>query len=261
MINKIHCFGTSFTAGGGFEWDSVLKRDTLLENYTEQPFSQEHYSYPGQLQKLVGDTIQVFNYGKSGYGNERMYRKAYNIISESKNLDNQFFIFEFSHTGRKEIWSNTFNKYIIVNYYFNDDGSHGIGGVADRYFYNDREVSDKLRPLVDDFFKETIQLEAQFDLVKQNNDMFIDYLLYNKINFLVVQEPFDHKTTEKIKPYTMDFGNGTRNMINYAFETKLTITDETNGKIEDLHCGLKGNRFIAQKIAKHLNLKIDLKMI
>jgi hypothetical protein len=59
----------------------------------------------------------------------------------------------------------------------------------------------------------------------------------------------------------MDFGNGTRNMINYAFENKLTITDETNGKIEDLHCGLKGNRFIAQKIAKHLNLKIELKMI
>jgi len=254
MINEIHCFGTSFTAGGGFEWDSHLKREKLLQNYSEEPFSQEYYSYPGQLQKLVGDTIKVFNHGKNGYGNERLYRHAYNLISNNNNLDNKLFIFEFSHIGRKEIWSNTFNKHIIVNYHFNEDGSYGIGGVADRYFYNDRDVADKLRPLVDDFFKETINLDIQTDLVTQNIDIFTDYLLYNKINFLIVQEPWDSNITKKIKSHTMEFSKGHRNLFNFIFDNKLTITDETNGNIEDIHSGLTGNKMIAKRIAEHLNL-------
>jgi len=31
MIKEIHCFGTSFTHGGGFEFHSDLKRENLLK--------------------------------------------------------------------------------------------------------------------------------------------------------------------------------------------------------------------------------------
>lgn len=255
MIKEIHCFGTSFTAGGGFEFFSKIKKEKLLENYTEKPFTQFYYSYPGQLQKLIGDDIKVFNHGKSGYGNERMYRKAFDIIDTADTVNDKVFVFEFSSLGRKEFWSNTHNKHIIVNYNFNDDGSIWVTGISEEYFLNDMDVRLSLKDIIEPFMLETIKFEVQEKLVNQNTEFFIDYLLHNKINFLVIQEPLYEKSKNKILPYTIDFGNGMHNMINFSFENSLTITAETNGKIQDLHNGFMGNKLVAKKIANKLNLK------
>ena len=43
MIREIHCFGTSFTAGGGFEFESQFKQKKLLENYSEEPYSHKFH--------------------------------------------------------------------------------------------------------------------------------------------------------------------------------------------------------------------------
>lgn len=249
MIREIHCFGTSFTAGGGFEFESQFKQKKLLENYSEEPLTQFNYSYPGQLQKLVGDTIQVFNHGQSGFGNEMIYRKSFDIIESSKTMDDKLFILEFSSLGRKEIWSNTYNKHLIVNYNFKDDLSVWVTGISELYYFTDIYVENSLRGIIEPFLKETINLEVQEKLVNQNTEFFIDYLIHNKINFLVVQEPLYEKSKIKTLPYTIDFGNGIRNMINYSMTHKLSITDETNGRIEDAHGGFKWAKIIASKIA------------
>jgi hypothetical protein len=255
MVKEIHCFGTSFTAGGGFEFFNKEKKEKLLENYNEEPFTQFYYSYPGQLQKLVGDGVKVFNHGKSGYGNERMYRKAFEIIDTATKLDDKVFIFEFSALKRKEFWSNTYNNHIIVNYEFNDTGGVYIKGIAEEWWLNDKIVNNTLKNIIEPFMLETIKFEIQEKLINQNTEFFIDYLLHNKINFFVVQEPWYEKSKRKILPYTIDFGNGMYNILNFSFENKLTITAETNGNIQDLHTGFTGNKLIAKKIANKLNLK------
>ena len=84
MIKEIHCFGTSHTEGGGFEFMHREKSTELKKFYTEEPFTKENYSYPGNLQKLVGKDIKVYNHAKSGYGNERMYRLVYEILNNKK---------------------------------------------------------------------------------------------------------------------------------------------------------------------------------
>jgi hypothetical protein len=59
------------------------------------------------LQKLIGKGVKIFNQGKSGYGNERMYRIAYDLITKNiQSLSEKLFIFEFSFLGRKEFYSN-----------------------------------------------------------------------------------------------------------------------------------------------------------
>ena len=117
MIKEIHCFGTSHTEGGGFEFFNQNIASKLKKIYTEQPFTQFNYSYPGQLQKLIGSGVKVFNHGKSGYGNERMYRIAYDLIMNNEDsLSEKLFIFEFSFLGRKEFYSNTLKDHFIVNY-------------------------------------------------------------------------------------------------------------------------------------------------
>lgn len=254
MIKEIYCFGTSMTAGGGFEFDSNLKRDILLQIYNEEPFTQYNYSYPGQLQKIIGDEIKVYNYGKSGHGNERMYRKAFDVIENSDNMDDKLFILEFSLLGRKEVWSNTFNKHLIVNYQFNDDESLWVTAITDKYFISDKKIEEELRNVIEPYMKETIKFEVQEKLLNRNVEFFVDYLLYNKINFLVVQEPKYEKTKNKIKPYTLNFGDGITNMNQYAYEKNLTISKETKGKYVDPHGGLVWAKHVANKIANKYDL-------
>lgn len=254
MIKEIHCFGTSFTAGGGFEFESHFKQKKLLENYSEKPLTQLNYSYPGQLQNIVGDDIIVFNHGQSGFGNELMYRKAFDVIESSKTMDDKLFILEFSSLGRKEIWSNTYNRHLIVNYNFNDDLSIWVTGISELYFLTDSSVENNLKGIVEPFLKETINLEVQEKLVNQNAEFFVDYLIHNKINFLVVQEPLYEKTKNKTLPYTIDFGDGIKNMINYSVIHNLSITNETNGRIKDEHGGFKWAKIIATKIANKYNI-------
>ena len=120
-IKYIHCFGTSYTAGGGFEFESINchKNKNLLNYYgnLNEEFSQFNFSYPGQLQKLIGNDIKVYNHGKNGYGNELLYRKVYEIITEPNfNNEENIFLLEFSGLGRKEFWLNEINDFIIVNY-------------------------------------------------------------------------------------------------------------------------------------------------
>ena len=88
-IKNIHTFGTSFTAGGGYEFDSNGKREILynLYKHLDEELTRYNFSWPGQLNKLLkSHKIQVHNHAESGYGNQRMYRYTYDIIN-SKNFN------------------------------------------------------------------------------------------------------------------------------------------------------------------------------
>ena len=74
MIKKIYCFGTSFTEGGGFEFDTRPSVKYIYSGIGET-ISQSNFCWPGQLKKLLPN-IEVINLAKSGFGNERMYRLA-----------------------------------------------------------------------------------------------------------------------------------------------------------------------------------------
>jgi hypothetical protein len=255
-IKEIHCFGTSFTQGGGFEFDSDMKRDKLLKHYTETPLTQFNYSWPGQLKKIIDNNIDIINHAKNGYGNERMYRLAYDIISKSKTLDDKLFIFEFSGLQRKEIWSNTYNTHIIANYRFENDESVTIMGIADTYWYeNQMVVENKLKPIIQPYLSETLNMEVEDSLVIMHINFFIDYLIENKVNFKIVQRPHGYKNYKKILPYIIPFPpKGDANIIGFAMNHNLTITDETAGDIQDGHGGFKWAKFVANRVADNLGL-------
>ena len=98
-IKYIHCFGTSHTAGGGFEFESIQKSE-LKNLYKEcgEELKQFNFSWPGILQKYLNQTkIKVLNHAKSGFGNELIYRKVYDIVTSNDfNREENLFIFEFS---------------------------------------------------------------------------------------------------------------------------------------------------------------------
>ena len=59
------------------------------------------------MRKYFDSNVKIINYAKCGYGNERIYRLAYDIIMDGKaGFFDKIFIFEFSSIFRKEIYTN-----------------------------------------------------------------------------------------------------------------------------------------------------------
>jgi hypothetical protein len=263
MIKEIHCFGTSHTEGGGFEFMHREKNIELKKFYKEQPFTKENYSWPGQLQKLIGRDIKVYNHAKSGYGNERMYRLVYDILNNKTPNDEKLLLLEFSIIGRKEYYSKSINDYFIANYSFNEKGFIQNLDMAQTYFVSSyKNVEKLLKPLVYEFMTETIDFDIQEKTMKMNNHFFIDYLLYNNVNFLLTSPPYFLQprfgTEEKIKNNLIEFEEFVDDLYVFVEKNKLRIRDETNNEILDGHSGLEGNKKIAKIIFDKINnLKIN----
>lgn len=286
-IKYIHCFGTSYTAGGGFEFEStdLEKRKKLRDFYsgTSERMTEYNFSWPGQLSKLLksnGYHVEVKNHAKSGYGNERMYRLVYDIIkSKNFNKDEHLFLLEFSSVGRKEFYSTEFNDYLIFNYDVRDITNYDNWQVAHSYFYDDDEKQLKLESIRDkviDFFKLSIDVKEKEEEVNRNNLFFVNFLEFNKINFLFTECPLyvdadiylmmypDVVPLKNMEPkhkiifkHDSNIYNG---FVGYFHSKDLTITRETNGLFNDGHAGLQGNKEIANIVYNDLINRKELNL-
>jgi hypothetical protein len=263
-IKYIHSFGTSYTAGGGFEFESLseYRRDFLKSMYghLDENFTQYTFSYPGQLQKLLGKDIKVFNHGKNGYGNELLYRKVYDIVTGYKfNPSENVFLIELSALGRKEFWLNEINDYVIVNYKIDWDSNKyvEITGIASSYWYDSAELESLLETyydLFDSFFKKTYNLDNIVKQMWMNIEYLIAYLEKYNVNFYLMN---DHLELENVEKNKINFGDGTyflesTDFIRFSEKNKLTITDETNGRYIDGHNGYISNKIVAENVYNKL---------
>ena len=258
-IKKIYTFGTSFTQGGGFEFDVIHSDYKKIYEGLDEELTQYNFSWPGQLQKLLPN-IEIINLAKSGYGNERIYRLATDLIlSEEFNKDETLLLFEFSTVGRKEYYSKKLKDFIIVNY-----GQSTLDGFAKTYKQK-KELSDsELESLPDrNFFEnlveKTLNDDIQIDLMHFNILRFLSLLNNKKIKYFFTQAPLVFPSQITLDNYNLDEYTistfPSNSMIGELGE--LNITKETYGKYEDSHFGLIGAKYISSKIHDYLvNKKI-----
>ena len=265
MIKKIYTFGTSFTQGGGFEFDVMPpKFKKIYEIFDEEEQSQENFSYPGQLKKLLPN-VEVFNLAKSGYGNERMYRKAIDLVlSDSFNSDDTLFLLEFSYLGRKEFYSKKLKDFIVVNYN-NVENKSILNGYARTYrqsqYLSDKDIS-KLpsNDFFEKFVEKTFDENIQVDLMHFNNLKFLSFLNERNINYLFTQKPMMFPTRVNLDNYHIET-HEIKTFRNSSFLSELDETSidyETEGIYSDTHFGLSGSKYVASKIFDEL---IDRKKI
>ena len=268
MIKEIHCFGTSHTHGGGFEFFNRERESKLKKIYTEKPFTQFNYSWPGQLQKLIGDGVKIYNHAKSGYGNELMYRIAYDLITNDiQSLSEKLFIFEFSFLGRKEFYSNTLKDHFIVNYEILENGAN-INGISQTYFENHLKTYELLKNKVVPFIKETMNGANQIKTLRINNRFFVDFLIKNNVNFLLATPPYgyNHENNLPGVKYELEdnyiwYSDTENTLYGYYYKNGWTIANETDGFIDDNHAGLHGNTETAKKILENINRMYKYKSI
>jgi hypothetical protein len=273
-VKYINCFGTSFTAGGGFEFEGNFqsRREILKKIYgnLNEELTQANFSYPGQLQKLLTD-IQVTNFGKNGYGNDRMYRLAYDIISRKDfKKEEHIFLFEFAGLGRKEYWFNEINDYVILNYRIASDNRTLKDGVdlANSWFYDTMALKAKLKneePFFLELYNKTFNIEHEFQLYYREIDFFLSYLNSKNINyFLLTSIPSDLSQIDDItlnKCFT--FGDGKyfkyhTDFIKFTNLNRLEIDMETRRKYIDNHNGYVSNKIVGETI---FNSLIDMNFL
>jgi hypothetical protein len=269
MIKKIYTFGTSYTEGGGYEWHNDHLKYSVIHAYKGVPdeLTMKNFSYPGQLQKLLSDTkygIEVINLGKSGYGNERLYRKATDItMMDDFDKDTTLFLFEFSWTGRKELYSRALKDYIILNYSNPDHENRPdfttVHGYASDYVYDDNNTHNQKMDKIPDgrFYQQycdtVINHDIQFSLLKNSTTTFLSYLTLNKINFLTVVPP------HYIEPCYWDtllYPNIINTFPDYDGHNLVgesgLIQNETLDFHHDRHWGYISNKWIASLVYDEL---------
>lgn len=264
-IKTISCHGTSFTEGGGFEWDIESKTMLLNDFYNELPKTQFNYSWPGQLQKLT--KAKIVNYGKSGHGNPKVYRDVHSIfIDASIKNDTHLFLIELSQLGRAELFINELNDYCVINYDITDNDTIRYDGCAIDYFRDSNKVStflNKKKEFLLEFLKTTKNVKTSINELERNFDFFISFLEYNNLNYCFVNTPlifFNVKpsNTKIIKYPSLNNKRILIDFVEYINEHNLSLTDITDGVIEDPHFSLEGNKNIANIIYEQLKQNYKL---
>ena len=277
-IKEIHTFGTSHTEGGGFEFEHKPELFELYKDSGEE-FKKFNFSWPGQLQKL--SNIKVVNHAKSGYGDERMYRKFFKILSETslEDLDDKLFIFEFAQIGRKEYYCNPIDSHVINNYWGVDrEGNHFHDfheynpetlsvSVTNDYQNHNHLLTTEIKDVYVDFFKKIYNPLIVHETISRDAVMFLSMLNQLNVNYFVVSRPFftendfNRFLLNGIIDNEIYFKDGFCDLVSYIIDNKLTITDETNGHHQDGHAGLAGNKILAKIIYESILKKSNKNII
>lgn len=268
-IKYIHCFGTSFTAGGGFEWGSK-ERHNLLEKvygHIDEEKTQYNYSWPGQLQKLLNEKkykIKVYNHAKNGYGVDTIFRKVFDIVTEvGFEPDKNLFLLEFSEFGRKEYYCNKINDFVVGNYRFNSNLNQYHIDIAHSYFYDTDETIDKLdtfQPIIQDYLNETYNEDIEFKRIARTTSFFLSWLKYNNIKVIFssiprIFIPSDWDFIETFDTFLYDntkFKIDTATIYEFVSSYNLQISHETDFLYDDFHAGLGGNQIISKMAFNYL---------
>lgn len=263
-IKYINCIGTSFTAGGGFEWDAVIKdRLHLLKQcygHLDETKTQYNFSWPGQLQKLLDNSkIKVNNFAQSGYGVDLIFRKVYDIANDKNfRTDEHVFVLEFSGFERKEFYYNEIGSYIIANYKFDNNGITNIS-LAKSYHYDSNEIItklDKFQPILFNFLNKTFDYNNEFDRIKRETSFFLNWIKQKNIQVVFSSIPMIYSFNDvdiinsfsAVKYENVEFNTEQLSILEFIEKNKLSIKDETNSVYDDFHAGLNGNKLIAKRV-------------
>jgi hypothetical protein len=280
MIKHIHCLGTSFTEGGGFEWWRYEEVKEIYKVYEEIPkeHTQFPFSYPGQLKKLIEEYFPIVkgidyihNHGRCGWGNQRVHRKVMEIVTQGGFKPKEhLFLIEFSDDSRAEFWSVEKQKHFLINYDYGSD-EPGYERIGDLYkedvhpifdyhrktFEDEEEWSKSIAPMMTEYLRKTCDHTDVMRRIEQNQVFFCSFMESMKLNWLVpmpnpiVWNPKWYRKFYKGRIIEPLHNGG----LQYSYPSQgYGFKDETHGLWLDHHGGLAWSEMVA---AKTFNLISD----
>ena len=265
MIKKIYAFGTSHTAGGGFEFNTLTNNYRNPEVYKKIIKSQNHYdfSYPNMLGKLLD--IKVENRAKQGYGYEKVSREIFDVLCSSDfDSKSSLFLIETSGWDRQEFWFNDINDYISINSQSSKIKDPNSISIANDYHFQDDSTTHKIlesKSIFDKFIQKTSNLDYLVRKVQINFFFLINLLENQNIKYYLTNGDIP------LPPDLEKYINYKNNIVNYdlydlnkkenqsvqnwtekVFSFGLTISEECSNKVNDNHQGLSVSKTISETI-------------
>lgn len=258
IISKtITCFGSSYSAGGGYYFDNINKlspnHQEYLNSMNEYPKRMNTYSYFGQLEKIFRTKKKhktIFkNLAKCAHGNDRTCRLIFDILKNNEiKTENNLFLIEFQDIGRQELYLNSFNDYISHNFRFNDDLSYDKGFLHKDVFDTIEDISElkSYDKIINDYNKLFNNFHIHLNYQDMLKQFLISYLKQKNVNFIIVSGMDDNiETLLNPKNYIV-YDDKFDDIISYADSKKLLIKDVSD--VDDFHISLEGNKLISNKI-------------
>lgn len=260
--------GSSISEAGGFE--EYQYRNDVRDEYKNANITlndkQEECSYGYFISKELN--LKLVNESKSGSGVERLIRKTTSwIFNNEDKIKDTLFLLEPQPGIRLDWFVKKWNSYGILNAAKNEQGKYPFTLVKQWYKDNRLEQiswnEEFLRPIdnfFDNFFDEDIQFEKEINTFL----FFITWLNSRKINYLITLPnalPLHiEEELKKIIPFYKNLNNIFDNLgvWEYSKKNKWLISDEVNHT--DNHIGFNGNKFVANKIIKHLKNPYEIKL-
>jgi len=263
--------GCSFTQGGGletindvdwnerdengFEKDLKDGRRDVLKIYNEiygMPYwnSRLDVAYPSIFANITH--LETINDSQSGGGIERLIRTTQDFVSDNWDIKNKIIlVLELTDFQRLELYSNTYEKYILFNYNINH-----LTNKIDEWFscrdYANRVHSDDnnyLTPILKPFVQECLNPKQIFQKLTRDLVNFLSFLQLNGIEFFITEEPNYEMIGIKEKLFServLPIGSS----YQWAQNNKGRIIDEV--PIEDVHPGVLGHRGYAKELVSYL---------
>lgn len=263
--------GCSFTQGGGletindvdwnerdengFEKDLKDGRRDVLKIYNEiygMPYwnSRLDVAYPSIFANITH--LETINDSQSGGGIERLIRTTQDFVSDNWDIKNKIIlVLELTDFQRLELYSNTYEKYILFNYNINH-----LTNKIDEWFscrdYANRVHSDDnnyLTPILKPFVQECLNPKQIFQKLTRDLVNFLSFLQLNGIEFFITEELNYEMIGIKEKLFServLPIGSS----YQWAQNNKGRIIDEV--PIEDVHPGVLGHRGYAKELVSYL---------
>lgn len=263
--------GCSFTQGGGletindvdwnerdengFEKDLKDGRRDVLKIYNEiygMPYwnSRLDVAYPSIFANITH--LETINDSQSGGGIERLIRTTQDFVSDNWDIKNKIIlVLELTDFQRLELYSNTYEKYILFNYNINH-----LTNKIDEWFscrdYANRVHSDDnnyLTPILKPFVQECLNPKQIFQKLTRDLVNFLSFLQLNGIEFFITEDLNYEMIGIKEKLFServLPIGSS----YQWAQNNKGRIIDEV--PIEDVHPGVLGHRGYAKELVSYL---------
>ncbi len=253
-IRYIVTVGTSFTAGGGFEENSILR--PIMNKWEPKPLPSSMFecSWPGQFQNLIKSDIEVINLGMPGAGYEYLIRITEDWISNNEDkLDRTLFLLETSSLGRSEFWDTELQQHIVCNWEQKGDRMKASLHSGQYWLDSPEKIAaiNKKEELMSEWLTKFVGFEPFLEKAESSLFNFFCKLNYKGYKFAHYGTPFTNPIIEEdplIKSkalYLEHKGRKYTSIHEYLDASKLTITDFTQGEAVDFHASLKGNLHIA----------------
>ena len=166
MIDRLVCFGDSFTEGEGAWLEKTIEIEKQYNESPEGRLKVAEFNYKYSWPKVLGDCLkaeEIANNGSCGASNERIFNRIFEYDRDKGNINETDLIVV--------MWSSTIrDKLPFFPSIFQNNGPIGLGWsykeLLDKHYSNvnfitrynikekDKEYLDNvLTPFMDDFFK------------------------------------------------------------------------------------------------------------